>query len=77
MRLDEIAEGESATIIALLNNEFMLKLVEMGFYENKMLTVYSKAIGQDPICVQIGHAKIMLRKSEAEGIIIQKCQSVL
>ena len=77
MRLDEIAEGESATIIALLNNELTLKLVEMGFYENKMLTVYSKAIGQDPICVQIGHAKIMLRKSEAEGIIVQKCQSVL
>lgn len=73
MTLNEIAIGESAIITSLLNNEFTLKLVEIGFYENKMLTVEAKAISNDPICVQLGNSKIMLRKREAESVIVRTC----
>ncbi|MBL7788645.1 MAG: ferrous iron transport protein A [Chitinophagales bacterium] len=76
MTLNEIPVGESAIIKSLLNNEFMLKLVEIGFYENKMLTVEAKSIGNDPICVSLGNSKIMLREKEAKGVVVRRCENV-
>ena len=76
MTLNEIPIGESAIITSLLNNEFMLKLVEIGFYENKMLTVEAKSIGNDPICVSLGNSKIMLREKEAKGVVVRRCENV-
>lgn len=73
MRLDELSIGETAIVTALTNNDFLLKLVEMGFYEQKTIVIVAKSIGSDPICVQIGASRIMLRKSEAAGIIVEKC----
>jgi len=75
MTLNEIAIGKSAIITSLLNNEFTLKLVEIGFYENKMLTVEAKAPSNDPICVLLGNSKIMLRKKEAESVIVRMCNA--
>lgn len=77
MTLAEAQIHENVMITSLLNNEFMLKLVEIGFYENKMLTVEAKSITNDPICVLLGNSKIMLRKKEAEGIIVRKCNTEL
>ena len=76
MTLNEIATGESAIITSLLNNEFTLKLVEIGFYENKMLTVEAKSLGSDPICVSLGNSKIMLREKEAKGVIVRRCDNL-
>lgn len=75
MTISEAAIGESVIITSLLNNEFMLKLVEIGFYENKMLTVIAKSIVCDPVCVQLGNSKIMLRKKEAESVIVRRCEN--
>ncbi len=75
MTLADAEIGEDIIITSLLNNEFMLKLVEIGFYENKMLTVIAKSVVNDPICVQLGNSKIMLRKNEAESVIIRRCEN--
>lgn len=77
MTLDAVAIGENVIISSLLNNEFMLKLVEIGFYENKMLTVVAKAPSSDPICVSLGNSKLMLRKKEAESVVVRRCDSKL
>lgn len=76
MTLSEAIIGESVIITSLLNNEFMLKLVEIGFYENKMLSVIAKAVTNDPVCVQLGNSKIMLRKKEAESVIVRRCENL-
>ncbi len=75
MTLSEMKLGESAIITSILNNEFTLKLVEIGFYENKMLTVEAKSLGSDPICVSLGNSKIMLRDKEAKSVIVRKCDN--
>jgi Fe2+ transport system protein FeoA len=77
MTLNDIKIGDSAIITSLLNNEFTLKLVEIGFYENKMLTIEAKSIGSDPICVSLGNSKIMLRAKEANSVIVRKCDSLM
>lgn len=76
MTLNEIKVGESAIITSLLNNEFTLKLVEIGFYENKMITVEAKSYGNDPICVSLGNSKIMLRDKEAKGVVVRRCDNL-
>jgi Fe2+ transport system protein FeoA len=76
MTLNEVPIGESAIIASLLNNEFTLKLVEIGFYENKMLTIEAKSIGSDPICVSLGNSKIMLREKEAKGVVVRRCDNL-
>ena len=73
MTLADIKRGESAIITTLLNTECMMKLVEMGFYENKLLTVSAKSVASDPICILLGNSKIMLRKKEAESVIVREC----
>lgn len=75
MTLADAEIGEQLIITSLLNNEFMLKLVEIGFYENKMLSVEAKAPAHDPICILLGNSKIMLRKNEAGSVIVRKCNS--
>jgi Fe2+ transport system protein FeoA len=76
MTISEATIGESVIITSLLNNENVLKLVEMGFYENKMLTITAKAVSCDPICVQLGNSKIMLRKNEADSVIVRRCEKI-
>lgn len=74
MTLDQVSIGEPVIIRSLLHTEYTMKLVEIGFYENKMLTVEAKAWGQDPICVSLGNSKIMLRACEAKSVVVRRCE---
>jgi len=74
MTLSSIQTGDWAIITALLNNEYMLKLIEMGFYENKTIQVLSKTWDRETLSVKLGHSRIMLRKQEADTIMVRKCE---
>lgn len=76
MTLEKIEIGESAIITAILNNEFTLKLIEMGFYENKMVQLIARTFDKETVSVKIGHSKIMLRKNEAQTVIVRKCSGL-
>lgn len=73
MTLDKIQPGDSAIITAILNNEYTLKLIEMGFYEDKMVQMMERTFDRETLSIKIGHSKLMMRKEEAQTVIVRIC----
>jgi Fe2+ transport system protein FeoA len=73
LNLLELSISERATITAIEQNEWMLKLVEMGCYQGKTIEIIRRSILGDPICVKISDAVLILREEEAKSIKVQKC----
>jgi len=71
--LSSLSAGESATIVAIHNEEPLhQRLQAMGFRANKRIDLIRKAAFSGPLQVRIGTTDILLRKSEAAKITVQK-----
>jgi ferrous iron transport protein A len=65
--------GETATIISVNTDEALhQRLLAMGFRAGKKIEVIRKARFSGPLQVRIGTTDILLRKLEAEKIVVQK-----
>jgi ferrous iron transport protein A len=69
-KLSELKEGESGTISSITEDDFLLKLMEMGFIIGEAVTIEQIAPLGDPISVSIAGYKISLRINEADRIIV-------
>jgi Fe2+ transport system protein FeoA len=75
MTLVELHKGEYGIIDTLVRDEHTLKLIEMGFYKGRIVTIIEETLFADPLCVSISDSKVLLRRSEARKILITKCES--
>jgi ferrous iron transport protein A len=62
--------GEVVNVSSILPSDIYTKLLEMGIYENKELTVVYKAPFGDPIAIQVGDYVLSMRLAEAELILV-------
>ncbi len=69
-KLSELKEGQSGTISSIAEDDFLLKLMEMGFIIGEAVTIEQIAPLGDPISVSIAGYKISLRINEADRIIV-------
>ena len=69
MTLDQLKDGESASIHALRHEgEVGVRLMEMGLFEGARVTVLRRAPMGDPIEIQLGDYRLSLRRTEACAI---------
>jgi len=72
MTLSRLNPGEVATIISVQTDEALhQRLLAMGFRAGKKIELIRKARFSGPLQVRIGTTDILLRKSEAEKIMVQ------
>lgn len=71
-KLSELAPGKKAVIIALEDQELVLKLMEMGFLEGEDIVVEQIAPLGDPISVMVSGYQVSLRINEAESILVEE-----
>jgi len=71
-KLSELAPGKKAVIVALEDQELVLKLMEMGFLEGEDIMVEQIAPLGDPISVMVAGYQVSLRINEAESIVIEE-----
>lgn len=71
-RLSEIQSGGGGIIKSFENQEFSLKLMEMGCIPGELIKVEKIAPLKDPISVSISGYILSLRLEEAESIIIEE-----
>lgn len=69
--LADLKPNIESIVKELKASDLLPKLLEMGLYEGKQVTVLFKAPTGDPIAVQVGNYVLSMRKSEAEQIIIE------
>ncbi|HMC13070.1 MAG TPA: FeoA family protein [Gallionellaceae bacterium] len=71
--LSTLAPGETATIVAIHTEEPLhQRLLAMGFRTGKRIELIRRARFAGPLQVRIGTTDILLRRIEAEKIIVQK-----
>lgn len=72
MTLSKLGPGEVATIVSVQTDEALhQRLMAMGFRAGKQVELIRKARFSGPLQVRIGTTDILLRKSEAEKIMVQ------
>jgi ferrous iron transport protein A len=65
--------GDIATIVSIHADEALhLRLLALGFRNGKKIEMIRKASFSGPLQVRIGTTDILLRRSEAEKIKVQK-----
>ncbi len=73
MTLSNMKPGEIATIVSIQTDEALhQRLLAMGFRVGKHIEVIRKARFSGPLQVRIGTTDILLRKNEAEKIMVQE-----
>lgn len=73
MTLSSMKPGEIATIVSIQTDEALhQRLLAMGFRVGKHIEVIRKARFSGPLQVRIGTTDILLRKNEAEKIMVQE-----
>lgn len=70
-KLSELAVGQKATIVSLVDEELVLKLMEMGFLPGEEISIEQVAPLGDPICIMVTGYQVSLRISEADAIIVE------
>ncbi|MFY0598798.1 MAG: ferrous iron transport protein A [Cyclobacteriaceae bacterium] len=68
MTLDQLPLNRSAIIHSIHKSSITPKLVEMGLYPGKQVSMVFKAPFGDPIAIDIDGYTLSLRKSEASQI---------
>lgn len=72
MMLSKLNPGEIATIISIHTDEaFHQRLLAMGFRSGKKIELIRRARFSGPLQVRIGTTDILLRRTEAEKIMVQ------
>jgi ferrous iron transport protein A len=70
-KLSELAVGQRGKIVSLVDEELVLKLMEMGFLPGEEISVEQIAPLGDPICVMVTGYQVSLRISEADSVIVE------
>ncbi len=70
-KLSELVVGQRAKIVSLVDEELVLKLMEMGFLPGEEISVEQIAPLGDPICVMVSGYQVSLRISEADSVIVE------
>ncbi len=69
MTLDELTAGQTATIIEVGGEgPFVQRLMALGLLEGADISLTRKAIGGDPIEIEIMGYRLSLRRAEARNI---------
>lgn len=69
MTLDDLKDGQSATVTALRHDgDISVRLMEMGLFEGAQFTLLRRAPLGDPIEIQLGDYRLSLRRSEALSV---------
>jgi len=69
-RLSELSIGTSATILSFENDDFFIKLMEMGCVPGEMIKVEQIAPLGDPILISVAGYTLSLRLNEADSIFV-------
>ena len=70
-RLSTLEAGQKGTIVSIVDDELVLKLMEMGFIPGEDVVVEQIAPLGDPISVMVAGYQVSLRISEAEAVVIE------
>jgi ferrous iron transport protein A len=71
--LNSLALGESAIIVAIQTDEALhQRLLALGFRVGKRIELIRKASFSGPLQVRIGTTDILVRRSEASNIMVEK-----
>ena len=68
---DSLQYNKPALITAIHTSPLSVKLLQMGCLPGKQITILRKAIGNNPIYVQVGTLYLALRAEEAAQIIVE------
>ena len=72
MTLSKLSPGEIATIVSVQADEALhQRLMAMGFRAGKQIELIRQARLSGPLQVLVGTIDVLLRKSEAEKIMVQ------
>ena len=69
-KLSELKEGQSGIINRINEDDFFLKLMEMGFIPGESVSIEQVAPHGDPISVSVAGYKVSLRLNEAAHITV-------
>ena len=69
-KLSELKEGQMGIINSINEDDFFLKLMEMGFIPGESVAIEQVAPHGDPISVSIAGYKVSLRLNEAAHILV-------
>ena len=70
-RLSEINPGITVRIKQIEDNDFYLKLMEMGFIPGETVKVLQVAPLGDPISLTIAGYNLSLRLNEADNVLVE------
>lgn len=70
-KLSALGVGQKGTILAIEDEELVLKLMEMGFLPGEEVVVEQIAPLGDPISVMVAGYQVSLRISEADAILLE------
>ena len=71
MNLDQLATGKSATITAIEGDgPFIQRLMALGLLEGSEISVTRRALGGDPIEIEVMGYALSLRRAEASRVAI-------
>ncbi len=70
-KIYEIEKGKKVKIKKIIESDFYLKLIEMGFLPNEEIYIENIAPLGDPISIHISGNTVCLRLCEAENIIVE------
>ena len=71
--LATLRAGDTATIVSIHAEEALhLRLLALGFRNGKRVELIRMAIFSGPLQVRVGTTDVMLRRTEAEKIKVQK-----
>ncbi|MCC6286746.1 MAG: ferrous iron transport protein A [Chitinophagaceae bacterium] len=70
-RLSEINPGVTVVIKQIEDNDFYLKLMEMGFIPGETVKILQVAPLGDPISVTVAGYNLSLRLNEADNVLVE------
>jgi ferrous iron transport protein A len=70
-KLSELERGQSGIIQSFVEDEILLKLMEMGFLPGERVTVEQVAPLGDPMAIQVAGYAVSLRLNEASKILVE------
>ncbi|AWU43586.1 ferrous iron transport protein A [Blattabacterium sp. (Cryptocercus kyebangensis)] len=71
MNLSNLKKGEKGIIKGYKNEDFPIKLLELGILPGVKFEILFVSIFYDPLCISYDQSCVTLRKKEAENIIIE------
>ncbi|WP_185859211.1 FeoA family protein [Blattabacterium cuenoti] len=71
MNLSNLKKGEKGIIKGYKNEDFPIKLLELGVLPGVEFEILFVSIFYDPLCISYNQSCLVLRRKEAENIIIE------